>query len=132
MDDADPKQQKSNGSIYSRIWWQNQSSTLTGKYTKFRMIPKLVSQQDYKGISKDLKAIYQATAPEQALQLLTYFELNWGEKYGYISQSCYSKLANLSILCVSLQDIRKTTYTTNAIESLNSVIGHTIKKIKFP
>jgi len=94
---------------------------------------KFVSWKDYKAITKDLKSIYQAVTEEQALQALSHFESVWDEKYGYISQSWRRHWANLTTFFAYPQDIRKAIYTTNAIESLNSVIRHAIKKRKvFP
>lgn len=94
---------------------------------------KFVSWKDYKAITKDLKTIYQAATEEQALQSLSHFESVWDEKYGYISQSWRRHWDNLATFFAYPQDIRKAIYTTNAIESLNSVIRHAIKKRKvFP
>ncbi|GKO25501.1 IS256 family transposase [Klebsiella pneumoniae] len=70
---------------------------------------RFVSWKDYKAVTRDLKAIYQAPTEEAGLQL------NLATFFGYPA------------------DIRKVIYTTNAIESLNSVIRHAIKKRKvFP
>ena len=92
-----------------------------------------VSWKDYKELTKDLKMIYQASTEEQALQALAHFEEIWDDKYPYIGQSWRRHWENLSTFFVYPQDIRKAIYTTNAIESLNSVIRHAIKKRKvFP
>ena len=94
---------------------------------------KFVSWKDYKELTKDLKMIYQASTEEQALQALAHFEENWDDKYPYIGQSWRRHWENLSTFFVYPLDIRKAIYTTNAIESLNSVIRHAIKKRKvFP
>ena len=94
---------------------------------------KFVSWKDYKELTKDLKMIYQASTEEQALQALAHFEEIWDDKYPYIGQSWRRHWENLSTFFVYPQDIRKAIYTTNAIESLNSVIRHAIKKRKvFP
>ena len=66
-------------------------------------------------------------------QALAHFEEIWDDKYPYIGQSWRRHWENLSPFFVYPQDIRKAIYTTNAIESLNSVIRHAIKKRKvFP
>jgi putative transposase len=94
---------------------------------------KFVPWKDYKAIAADLKAIYQATTEEMALQSLDQFAERWDEKYPQISKSWRTHWQNLNTLFNYPQDIRKAIYTTNAIESLNSVIRKAIKKRKlFP
>ena len=94
---------------------------------------KFVPWKDYKAIAADLKAIYQATTEEKALQSLDQFAERWDEKYPQISKSWRAHWHNLNTLFNYPQDIRKAIYTTNAIESLNSVIRKAIKKRKlFP
>ena len=94
---------------------------------------KFVPWKDYKAIAADLKAIYQATTEEKALQSLDQFAERWDDKYPQISKSWRAHWQNLNTLFNYPQDIRKAIYTTNAIESLNSVIRKAIKKRKlFP
>ena len=94
---------------------------------------KFVPWKDYKAIAADLKAIYQATTEEQALLSLDQFADRWDDKYPQISKSWRAHWQNLNTLFNYPQDIRKAIYTTNAIESLNSVIRKAIKKRKlFP
>ena len=94
---------------------------------------KYVPWKDYKALTKDLKSIYQAVTEEQALLALDRFEDIWDEKYPQISRSWRTHWSNLSTLFIYPADIRKAIYTTNAIESLNSVIRKAIKKRKlFP
>jgi len=57
----------------------------------------------------------------------------WDEKYSQISKCWLTHWENLNIFFGYPSDIRKAIYTTNAIESLNSVIRQAIKKRKvFP
>ena len=94
---------------------------------------KLVPWKDYKAVTADLKRIYQATTEEEALLELSRFEEAWDEKYPQISRSWRTHWENLNTLFNYPHDIRKAIYTTNAIESLNSVIRKSIKKRKlFP
>jgi putative transposase len=94
---------------------------------------KFVPWKDYKAIAADLKAIYQATTEEKALQSLDQFAERWDEKYPQISKSWRAHWQNMNTLFNYPQDIRRAIYTTNAIESLNSVIRKAIKKRKlFP
>lgn len=94
---------------------------------------KYVPWKDYKPVTADLKRIYQATTEDQALLALTEFSEKWDDKYPQISRSWQAHWENLNTLFAYPEDIRKAIYTTNAIESLNSVIRKATKKRKvFP
>ncbi len=94
---------------------------------------KYVPWKDYKLIAADLKRIYQSVTEEEALQALDQFSECWDGKYPQISRSWQAHWDNLNTLFNYPEDIRKAIYTTNAIESLNSVIRKAIKKRKlFP
>lgn len=61
------------------------------------------------------------------------FAGGWDERYRQISKSWRAHWENLNTFFGYPPDIRKAIYTTNAIESLNSVIWAAIKKSKvFP
>ena len=94
---------------------------------------KYVPWKDYKAVTTDLKLIYQSITEEEALIALENFEARWDGKYPQISRSWRANWDNLNTLFIYPRDIRKAIYTTNAIESLNSVIRKAIKKRKlFP
>ncbi|SBY96902.1 putative transposase within prophage [Klebsiella pneumoniae] len=94
---------------------------------------RFVSWKDYKAVTRDLKAIYQAPTEEAGLQALEVFASAWDSRYPQISRSWTANWLNLATFFGYPADIRKVIYTTNAIESLNSVIRHAIKKRKvFP
>jgi len=94
---------------------------------------KFVPWKDYKAIAKDLKSIYQSATEEDALRSLDQFAEKWDDKYPQISKSWRAHWQNLNTLFNYPPDIRKAIYTTNAIESLNSVIRKATKKRKlFP
>lgn len=94
---------------------------------------KFVPWKNYKSVSADLKTIYQSATEEEALLALDHFSETWDEKYPQISRSWRAHWVNLNTLFDYPEDIRKAIYTTNAIESLNSVIRKAIKKRKlFP
>ena len=94
---------------------------------------KYVPWKDYKLIAADLKRIYRSVTEEEALQALDQFSECWDDKYPQISRSWRAHWDNLNTLFNYPEDIRKAIYTTNAIESLNSVIRKAIKKRKlFP
>ena len=94
---------------------------------------KYVPWKDYKPVAADLKRIYQSVTEEEALLALDQFADHWDDKYPQISRSWRAHWENINTLFNYPNDIRKAIYTTNAIESLNSVIRKAIKKRKlFP
>jgi len=94
---------------------------------------KYVPWKDYKPVTADLKLIYQAVTEKEALLALDNFSDRWDDKYPQISRSWRAHWHNLNTLFNYPEDIRRAIYTTNAIESLNSVIRKVIKKRKlFP
>ena len=94
---------------------------------------KYVSWKDYKAVTADLKKVYQSVTEDAALQALDEFGQKWDDKYPQISKSWLANWSNLNTFFAYPMDIRKAIYTTNAIESLNSVIRHATKKRKiFP
>lgn len=94
---------------------------------------KFVSWKDYKGVTSDLKRIYQSMTEEEALLELEHFSEKWDSKYPQIAKSWHRHWPNLITFFDYPDDIRKVIYTTNAIESLNSVIRKSVKTRKlFP
>ena len=94
---------------------------------------KLVPYKDYKAVTADLKQIYQSSTEEEAEQQLLQFGEKWDAKYPQISQSWKNNWHNLIAIYNYPPDIRKAIYTTNAIESLNSVVRKATRNRKvFP
>jgi putative transposase len=94
---------------------------------------KYVSRKDYKAVTTDLKLIYRSSTEEEALLEIERFSDTWDEQYPQISKSWRANWENLNTLFNYPADICKAIYTTNAIESLNSVIRKALKKRKvFP
>ena len=94
---------------------------------------KFVPWKDYKAVTADLKKIYQSSTEEDGLLALDQFGQRWDDKYPQIAKSWHAHWQNINTLFKYPEDIRKAIYTTNAIESLNSVIRKAIKKRKlFP
>jgi len=94
---------------------------------------RFVSWKDYKEVTTDLKAIYQAPTEEAAQAALVAFADKWDHKYPTIAKSWQDNWANLGTIFAYPPQIRRAIYTTNAIESLNSVIRHVTNKRKiFP
>ena len=94
---------------------------------------KYVPWKDYKAITAGLKRIYQSASEQEASAELEGFAATWDGKYPQISKSWRNHWPNLITFFDYPQDIKKAIYTTNAIESLNSVIRKSIKTRKlFP
>lgn len=94
---------------------------------------KYVVWKDYKAVTADLKKIYCSVTEDEALAELENFAEKWDEKYLFISKSWRNNWANLRTIFDYPEEIRKAIYTTNAIESLISVIRKSTKKRKiFP
>jgi putative transposase len=94
---------------------------------------KYVTWKDYKAVTTDLKQVYQSATEEEALLALDRFYDRWDDKYPQTSKSWRTHWENLNTVFNYPEEIRKAIYTTNAIESLNSVIRKAIKKRKlFP
>lgn len=91
---------------------------------------RFVSWKGYKAVTRDLKDIYQAPTEEGGQQALESFAGAWDSRSPQISRSWQANWANLATFFAYPADVRKVIYTTNAIESLNSVIRHAIKKRK--
>lgn len=94
---------------------------------------KYVSWKDYKAVTADLKRIYQSATEAEARQELERFAATWEAQYPKIAQSWRDHWDNLITLFEYPPEIRKAIYTTNAIESLNSVIRKATQRRKlFP
>jgi putative transposase len=94
---------------------------------------RYVPFKDMKAVAADLKSIYRSINIEEAESALLSFGEKWDAKYPAIARSWNNHWANIVTLFAYPQEIRKVIYTTNAIESLNSVIRKAIKNRKiFP
>jgi putative transposase len=94
---------------------------------------RYVSSEDSQAVVRDLKKIYQAATVVEAEQALDAFAQAWDEKYPTIAKmwrrapgSRFCRVPGRWTDIITLFDfppaIRKAIYTTNAIESVNSVI----------
>ncbi len=94
---------------------------------------RFVSWKDRKAVAADLKKIYSSPTVDEAERELVAFSEVWDKQYAAISKSWHEHWPNLITLFDYPDEIRKVIYTTNAIESLNSVIRKAIKNRKiFP
>ena len=83
---------------------------------------RYVTDKDSGPVAADLKTIYQAATILEAEQALEKFAEVWGEKYPTIVKQWRLKWPDLIAMFDFPRPIRKAIYTTNAIESVNSVI----------
>lgn len=83
---------------------------------------RYVSDQDSKAVVRDLKKIYQAATLLEAERALANFVEVWQEKYPTICKMWRAKWSDIITLFDFPPPIRRAISTTNAIESVNSVI----------
>ena len=83
---------------------------------------RYVTTEDSKAVIADLKKIYQSATVDEAEQALDDFAQAWDAKYPTIAKMWRAKWTDIITLFDFPPPIRKAIYTTNAIESVNSVI----------
>ena len=83
---------------------------------------KYVTDADSREVIADLKKIYQAATVLEAEQELENFSAQWDDKYPTISKQWRLKWPHIVTMFELPAAIRRATYTTNVIESVNSVI----------
>lgn len=94
---------------------------------------RYVSDKDSRAVVRDLKKIYNAQNLLEAEDALEEFAQAWDEMYPTISKTWRAKWTDMIALFDFPWPIRKAISTTNAIESVNSVIRKLIRNRKiFP
>jgi putative transposase len=83
---------------------------------------RYVADKDSKAVVRDLKKIYQSATVAEAEQELDNFAQEWDDKYPTISKTWRTHWSDIIPLFDYPPPICKAIYTTNAIESVNSVI----------
>lgn len=83
---------------------------------------RYVTTADSHEVVADLKKIYQAASVLEAEDELRNFAAKWDAKYPTISKQWTEKWPHIITMFELPAAIRKAVYTTNAIESVNSVI----------
>jgi transposase-like protein len=91
---------------------------------------RYVSTEDSKPVARDLKKVYQAATVEEAEAALDAFAQAWDAKYPTIAKQWRAKWVDIITLFDFPPPIRRAIYTTNAIESVNSVIRKFTKNRK--
>jgi len=87
---------------------------------------RYVADKDRRAVVADLKRIYQATTLAEAERALETLAERWDGKYPSLSQLWLRHWEHVITVFDYPEDIRRAIYTTNAIESLNSVIRKAI------
>lgn len=83
---------------------------------------KDTTDKDTREVAADLKSIYRSATVLEAEQMLDQFETKWGAQYPTIVKQWRRKWPEIIAMFEFPAAIRKAIYTTNAIESVNSVI----------
>jgi transposase-like protein len=83
---------------------------------------KYVNDKDSREVVKDLKAIYQLATESEAEQQLERFAQKWDGKYPTTSKQWRLRWSEIVAMFEFPREIRRAIYSTNAIESVNSVI----------
>ena len=86
-----------------------------------------VAWKDRKKVMPDLRAIYRAETAEAAAARLDEFEAAWGERYPAIVPAWRRAWEHVVPMFAFPPQIRKTIYTTNALESLHRSLRKIIK-----
>jgi len=92
-----------------------------------------VNWKERKQVAGDLKLIYRAATVEEAEQRLTDFEARWDAQYAVIGKMWRRNWTGISPLFAYPEEIRRSIYTTNIVESLNMTLRKVIKtRASFP
>ncbi len=92
-----------------------------------------VNWKERKQVAGDLKLIYRAATGEEAEQRLAEFEALWDAQYAAIGKMWRRNWAGISPLFAYPEEIRRSIYTTNIVESLNMTLRKVIKtRASFP
>src|SRR5262249_31015294 len=78
-------------------------------------------------VGADLRAIYTASSEAEAEQALAAFERTWSSKYPTIAPIWRNNWTRIAPFLAFPPEIRVMIYTTNAIESLNSVLRKAVR-----
>ena len=94
---------------------------------------RFIPYKNKKEFMHDLKAVYAAINLESAQQAMQHLEEKWSLRFPYVIKSWYNNWDNLTTYYHFPPEIRRLMYTTNIIESLNSLVRKfTRNKTMFP
>jgi len=83
---------------------------------------KYVSHKERKDLCTDLKEIYRALDEKTALEALDTFCSKWDKRYSMIGKSWRQNWSKIIPMFLFPEEIRRTIYTANAIESMNMTL----------
>jgi putative transposase len=87
----------------------------------------LVAWTNRRAVAADLRSVYTASTEESALVELDRFDGIWGKLYPSISKSWRTNWERIAPFYSFPPELRRAIYTTNAVESLNSVLRRATK-----
>ncbi len=94
---------------------------------------KYVPRRHYDQVTKDLRPIYTAIDSDHALQALEAFEQKWGAQLPPVVKAWRDSWEHVIPFLAFPPEVRRVTYTTNAIEALNRQLRKAVKtKGSFP
>jgi putative transposase len=92
-----------------------------------------VNWKERKLVAADLKQVYRSATVEEAEQQLTALEQRWDSKYALIGKMWRRHWAGIVPFFEYPEEIRRSIYTTNVVESLNMTLRRVIKtRASFP
>ncbi len=86
-----------------------------------------VSWKDLRTVCKDLKKMYNQDDSVSALAELDRFDQKWGSKYPEIAEKWRKDWNELSVSFDYPYELRRATYTTNAVEALHRIMRKSTK-----
>jgi putative transposase len=94
---------------------------------------RYVPRRQFDAVAKDLKPIYTAINPDQAMLALEAFEAKWDDAIPIIGRMWREAWQHVIPFMAFEPEVRRVIYTTNAIEALNRQLRKAIKtKGSFP
>jgi len=88
---------------------------------------KHVSWSDLRAVCRDLRKMYSKDDSASALEQLNRFDEKWGSKYPEIAEKWKSSWNELSVSFDFPDELRRVTYTTNAVEALHRIMRKSTK-----
>lgn len=92
-----------------------------------RTCVKHVSWKDLRQVCKDLRKMYSKDDAQSCLAELERFDKKWQHKYPLIAQKWRNSWDELSLSFDYPSELRKVTYTTNAVEALHRIMRKSTK-----
>jgi len=88
---------------------------------------RYVPWKERRGVCADLRRIYTAVDEEAALQALQDFDSKWGQRFPMITKAWERRWDELVPFLAFPAEIRRSVYTTNAIEALHRKLRKVLK-----